>query len=76
MFSLSIWIALVVVAALGVMIMANHLRFARHVAREARALWSEADWARGPMLPRDLEGLPPPVRRYRVDRCAGQIGGR
>lgn len=64
MLSFLIWSVLSAVAAVGVLITVNGLRFGRNVAREARRLWSQTRSASGFRLPDDLEGLPPPVRRY------------
>jgi uncharacterized protein DUF6544 len=57
------WMAILAVAAVGVLASANSLRFRRRVAREAVRLWANAP----PPLPLDrgaLADLPPPVRRY------------
>ncbi|MGE3275016.1 MAG: DUF6544 family protein [Vicinamibacterales bacterium] len=72
MFGLAIWMVAFVVSAAGVLISFNDLRLQRSVTREGAALLAQA--APGhPMVQAEIDGLPPPVRRYLAEALGPRL---
>ena len=67
---LSLWVAVVVLGALGLAASLNGMRFEHRVDREAGRMWAEA--ATPVLDPARIRDLPAPARRYLAQAVAGR----